>query len=316
MKIYLSVWSGGAKRSQRYRHLHTGCSSGFTNGPEPAQKNHQLHFSWVLTVAVCCSVLRCIAVCCSVLQCVAVCMYIYMCVCDKILSCIYHELSNYVANTHIYTYTLHRTATHCNTLQHTATHCNTLQHTATHCNTLKHKKIHACEHAQTLHKFVLRVPANSNISATTHIYDILADAHFKKKNQIYDVLATINIYEVPTKTHKWHPCKHKYTQAYAARAKKVNVICIEFWTSNPIYISFLQLHIKNSHVYNILTTSHTYDIFANTHTWQPRNHKHLWNPRKHTFFEKIADILETIHFYVIPTNTHKWQPRKHTYVYI
>jgi len=52
-----------------------------------------VHYSTVLVVAICCSVLQCVAVCCSVLQCVAVCcsVFQYAVVCCSLLQCVAHE---------------------------------------------------------------------------------------------------------------------------------------------------------------------------------------------------------------------------------
>ena len=136
-------------------------------------------------VAVCCSVLQCVAVCCWLTCRLFCHMNHDFCYCLPAKSCMYSAVEkahqhvathcnilqhtatlcsthcNTYCNTlrkstalvlHIFrelivcpTYTLPRTATHCNTL-HNATHYNTLQHTATRCNTLQFTATHTLQH--------------------------------------------------------------------------------------------------------------------------------------------------------------------------
>jgi len=208
------------------------------------------------------------------------------------------------------------------------------------CNTLQHiqRQKDPCLRARTI------IAQNACVASSRQFKYLRNYTHIryprkltlKKKNRIYDILATIHIYEVPTNTHQWHVYKHTYAQAYAARAKKVNVIWMEFKTSNPMCMSFLQTHINNSQVSNILTATHCNTLqhtatHCNTlqHTathcnsqiclLHTHNLRHIWHLRKHTCVTPshphIYEILLNTHFKKMCVFFFSQKKSRHTWNY-
>jgi len=66
-------------------------------------------------------------------------------------------------------YTLQRTATHCNAMQRTATHCNALQRTATHCIALQRTATY-CDIMQYTTTYSTRRRLTSNTVAAHHTW--------------------------------------------------------------------------------------------------------------------------------------------------